>query len=78
MAKTAAISRDEWLVALGDAAAPPEPNAVTIEELSQRYGLSRRAMGERVKGLVAVGKARRTVTVRAGRRLHGYVLTAGA
>jgi DNA-binding Lrp family transcriptional regulator len=70
---SAPISRDEWLAALGDAI-QVNPHAVTCLELAAKYGFSRKAMGERLKKLVDAGRARRTVTIRDGRRCPAYVL----
>ena len=58
---TSGISRDEWLKALGDAVAPADPDALTVPELMQMFGLGRDAMRTRVSALVKAGKAVRTV-----------------
>ena len=72
------VTRDEWLAALGEATAAPEPNALTTPELASILGLSARAALTRVRTLIAQGKARQTYTIRpylnGQRRYTAYVL----
>ena len=73
------ITRDDWLKALGETVRPVEPDALTVRELAEMFGISRKTMEERLHKLVETGKARRTakyVTNGAGyqRRVSAYVL----
>lgn len=69
------ISRDEWLAALGEAAQPCEPDALTVWELMAQFpDTDRITMQRRVKQLVADGQARRTFKIYNGRRQPAYVL----
>lgn len=80
MKKSAVITRDEWLEALGVAAlAPVHPDALTVSELAEKYGLSRRRMSERLNQLVKEGKVtlvRKTIVLHDGhtRRVPAYLL----
>jgi len=56
-----AISRDEWLKALGDSVAPPDPDAQTVRELAELFGVGRSNMEEHLRRLVTEGKAIKTV-----------------
>lgn len=53
----ATITRDDWLKALGDAAGPMDPDALTVRELSEMFGVPRKTMEERLRKLVDAGKA---------------------
>lgn len=73
------ISRDEWLAALGAAALPLEPDALSIRELSEMFGIPRKTTEEKMRDLVEKGKARRTVKLTTNalghpRRVAAYVL----
>ena len=54
------ISRDEWLSALGDAAAPTDPDAQSISELCEMFQIDRMACYRRINELVKSGQAIRT------------------
>lgn len=58
---SARITRDEWLQALGTAAQPTDPDALTTTEIAAMFGIARSAAERRIKDLVAQGKAIRTV-----------------
>lgn len=51
------ISRDEWLKALGDAVKVADPDAFTINELCEMFGIGRQATYLRVKKLVEEKRA---------------------
>jgi DeoR/GlpR family transcriptional regulator of sugar metabolism len=51
------INRDEWIAALGDAAAPPDPSAITTTEFAELFGVSPSTAARRLRLLVAEGKA---------------------
>lgn len=73
------ITRDDWLKALGDAVTPVEPDALTVRELSEMFGVPRKTMEERLRKMVESGKARRTLkyvrnAVGHPRRVSAYVL----
>lgn len=57
---TAPISRDEWLAALGEAALPADPDALTTIELGEMFGISAQAAYRRVRALMREGRAVRT------------------
>ena len=57
---SAAITRDEWLAALGDAVAPVDPDARTVAELAREFGISRASAYRRVLALVEAGRAIKT------------------
>ena len=68
-----AISRDEWLAALGEADTPNDPDALTKQELCGLLKVSRSAVQERLARLLAEGKATRTTKIvkdGMGRRLR--------
>lgn len=54
------INRDEWLKALGDAAKPPDQNAVTVMELAAMLGVGRMAAYRHMLRLRDEGKAEPT------------------
>lgn len=54
------ISRDAWLKALGDAATPPDPAALTTAEITKEFGMSRASAYRCMLGLLAQGRAIRT------------------
>lgn len=58
------ITRSEWLKAFGDAQEPDLEGGQTLQEIADEIGLSRCAADERVKKLLAQGKAIK------GRRKH--------
>lgn len=67
------ITRDDWLKALGEAVKPVDPEALTVRELAEMTGISRRAMDEHVRRLVDAGKAIRAYKVvqnSAGQQRH--------
>lgn len=57
------ISRDEWMRALGDAVAPTDPDAATVRELADEFGITYGHAGKHVRMLVKEGRAIRTVKV---------------
>lgn len=52
-----AITRDEWLAALGESVAPCDPDALTVRELAAMFGIGRNAAYQRVLRLVAEQRA---------------------
>lgn len=72
------ISRDEWLAALGEAAKPLDPDAVTTRELAERYGIGVNTALRRVQALVREGRAVRVYKLVGGRREHAYRLVTPA
>ena len=73
------ISRDAWLHALGEAAAPLEQDSLSLAEIGKQYGISRITAARRMDELVKAGKARRTfklITMVSGprRRVPSYAL----
>jgi hypothetical protein len=72
------ITRDEWLKALGEAVAPPDPEALTTRELAEMLGIPRKTMDNRIRLMVDQGKAMRTVkvvtTAQGTRRVMAYKL----
>ena len=56
---SATISRDEWLSALTDAGLNDQhdPDAVTVNEFAEMFGLDRQTADRRLKKLEALGKA---------------------
>lgn len=73
--KAQTITRDEWLDALGEVVKPCEPNAVTVNELAERYRIGRQAAFLRVKQLVRDGKARQTWKLQGNRHVRAYALS---
>jgi predicted ArsR family transcriptional regulator len=74
-----AISRDEWLKAMGEAAAPPDPDAVTVPEIAALLGMTRHTAYRHVLRLVDEGKAVPTFKRATGRsgvtkRVQAYKL----
>lgn len=55
------ISRDEWLHALGESAAPPDPDAMTVSELRVLFKLGEASLRRKMEELVRTGKAIKTV-----------------
>lgn len=51
------ITRDEWLKALGDAVQPLDPDALTIKEIGEMFGINRHKVHARMQAMVAEGKA---------------------
>jgi hypothetical protein len=51
------ITRDEWLVALGDAIRPHDQDSFTPQELRAKYGLSEKRMRHELRRLVETKKA---------------------
>jgi DNA-binding Lrp family transcriptional regulator len=72
------ISRDEWLAALGDAAAPCDPDALTTVEIAEQFGISTTIALRRVQALVSEGKAKRTHKIVGARRTPAYKLVKNA
>lgn len=73
------ISRDEWLAALGEAVAPADPDAVSVDELGKLVGLRRTAAKAHADRLVTEGRAIRTVKFNArGQRVGAYKLVTPA
>lgn len=78
--KEVVITRDEWLEAFGTATLHPiNQNALTTTELAERYGLSRRRMGERIRKLIKEDKVtvcRKTIEDNSGalRTVTAYLL----
>lgn len=64
------ISRDEWLQALGAAAQPCDPDALTAQEIAQQFGVSTMTAWRRVNKLIAEGRAVATVKEIATRDGH--------
>lgn len=74
------ITRDDWLKALGETVNPVEPDAMTVRELAEMFGIPKKTMDDRIRALVDSGKARRTLkhvsnAVGHQRRVAAYVLT---
>ena len=63
-----AISRDEWLSALTEAGLNDQhdPDAVTVMEFAEMFGLDRQTADRRLKKLEALGKATKAKKRRAG------------
>lgn len=57
---SASISRDEWLAALGDAAQPCDPNALTVREAMTMFDMSAAAAARKLAQLVVEGRAVQT------------------
>lgn len=55
--KAVTIRRDEWLKALGDAIQVSDPDALTINEIAEQFGISRCKAAERMQTLVQQKKA---------------------
>lgn len=72
------ISRDEWLAALGEAAKPLDPDALTCREIAKLYGIGQQTALRRVTALVSEGRAVRTYKMHEGRRLPAYRLVTPA
>ena len=51
------ISRDEWLQALGDSVKPLHPDALTVADVSEQFGIGRQAAYYRIKKLMREKKA---------------------
>lgn len=76
---SAAITRDEWLSALGASVAPVDPDAKTLEEIAAEFRVSRHTAYRRMRQLVAEGRAVETtkmLTLKTGgaRRVPAYRL----
>ena len=54
------ITRDEWLVALGDAVRPVDADALSVQEVSEKYSMSRLMAYRRLEDLVAQHRAAKT------------------
>lgn len=59
------ITRDEWLKAMGEAAAPADPDALSTAEIAKMFGIPITAASRRLRELVADGKAVRSVKLTA-------------
>ena len=73
------ITRDEWLSALGDAAQPVDPDALSLAEIAEQFGVCRNVADRRLRALVKAGRAIRTwkvITTTSGhpRRVPAYKL----
>jgi hypothetical protein len=80
---SAGISRDAWLAALGDAAMPLDPHALTVVEIAQQFGIGHQAAYSRVRKLVAEKRAvvtAKIITTSQGvpRRVPAYRLVSDA
>lgn len=80
---SAAIKRDEWLKALGEAATPVDQDAMTVGELADKYNIGRFTAEKMIKRMEREGRAIRTrkvVTYASGqqRRQVAYRLKATA
>lgn len=53
------ITRDDWLAALGDSVKPNNPDALTVVELAQQFGLGRQGAYLRIQKLLRAGQAKR-------------------
>jgi hypothetical protein len=51
------INRDEWLEALGDSAAPNDPDSLSIAEIGKLFNIDRQTAARRVAELLKGGKA---------------------
>jgi hypothetical protein len=54
------ITRDEWLHALGTAAAPCDPDAFSTAEIAKMFDIPLTAAARKIRELVAAGKATQT------------------
>lgn len=54
------ITRDAWIKALGDAAMPADPDALTTMEIAKLVGISPKAANTYINRLIANGLARQT------------------
>lgn len=72
------ISRDEWMAALGDAVKPADPDALTIKEIGEMFGVGRQAAYLRVRKLLEQKRAIATFkdiqTTDGRRRVPAYKL----
>lgn len=74
------INRDAWLKAVEDAEAKsrelPDSDSLTVQEFAALIGMNRFAAMDRIRALVAMGKAEKTK--KKIRRTDGVVITATA
>jgi hypothetical protein len=57
------ITRDEWLRALGDAVQPVDPDALTVKDMAEQFGVGRHKALARINALIAEGKAVRVFKI---------------
>ena len=72
------ITREDWLQALGSAAQPPDPDALTVVELAEMTGMHIRTAYVHAKRLVREGKAVTVVKFNGTRRVPAYKLVKDA
>ena len=73
------ISRDAWIAALGNAIQPVDPDALSLSEIAEQFGVCRQTAERRIRQLVKAGRAVRTwkqITMTSGhpRRVPAYKL----
>lgn len=54
------LTRDAWLKALGEAAQPTDPDALTAQEIAAMLGMHHKVVGVYIRRLIAEGRAQQT------------------